>query len=113
LKFYQPVFRIRFFGLPGSGSVRQRYGSRSGFGLNIFSKSNKQKNLGKNNNFVGILKVTDEKEQDPDQLIRGTDPDPYQNVTDPEHCYQLLRHVRSRSGQVEVGTGTRFGEQEN
>jgi hypothetical protein len=24
---------------------------------------------------------------DPDPLVRGTDPDPYQNVTDPKHCF--------------------------
>jgi hypothetical protein len=32
------------------------------------------------------------KEQDPDPLVKGTDPrdpDPYQNVTDPEHCYYV------------------------
>ncbi len=26
------------------------------------------------------------KQQDPDPLVRGPDPDPYQNVTDPQHC---------------------------
>ncbi len=25
-------------------------------------------------------------ELDPDPLVRGTDPDPHQNVTDPQHC---------------------------
>jgi hypothetical protein len=24
--------------------------------------------------------------KDPDPLVRGTDPDPYQNITDPLHC---------------------------
>ncbi len=37
--------------------------------------------------FVATLKVTDGKEQDPDLLARGADPDPYQNVTDPQHCF--------------------------
>ncbi len=42
------------------------------------------------------------------------DPDPYQNATDPEHCYDAINSsatVRSKSEQVEVGT--RFGKQEN
>ncbi len=29
-------------------------------------------------------------EQDPDPLVRGMDPDPYQNVTDPQHCFQHI-----------------------
>jgi hypothetical protein len=45
--------------------------------------------------FVGILKVNDEKKQDPDpgsgsgsinQRHESADPDPLQNVMDPEHC---------------------------
>jgi hypothetical protein len=53
-------------------------------------KSNKQKK--KNLLFFGVLTVTEEKEQDPDpsgsvsQMYGYADPDPYQNVTDPEHC---------------------------
>ncbi len=37
--------------------------------------------------FVGLFKVTEQKGQDPDPLGRGkgsANPDPYQNVTDPE-----------------------------
>jgi hypothetical protein len=26
---------------------------------------------------------------DPDTVLRGIDPDPYQNVTDPQHCQEL------------------------
>jgi hypothetical protein len=28
-----------------------------------------------------------EPDQHPDPLVRGTGTDPYQNVTDPEHCF--------------------------
>jgi hypothetical protein len=28
-------------------------------------------------------------EPDPDPLVRGTDPDPHQDVTDPQHCLRL------------------------
>jgi hypothetical protein len=49
----------------------------------LASKRNKLKNLGEKLFFVGVLKVTDEKKQDPDPQ-----PDPYQNVTDSEHCFQ-------------------------
>jgi hypothetical protein len=32
------------------------------------------------------------KYQDPDPLVRGTDPRmPYQNVKDPQHCQKLLK----------------------
>jgi hypothetical protein len=27
-------------------------------------------------------------ESDPDTLLRGEDPDPHQNVTDPQHCFE-------------------------
>jgi hypothetical protein len=33
---------------------------------------------------------------DPDPLVRGTDPDPHQNVTDPQHC----THLREASWQA-------------
>ena len=52
--------------------------------VNIPSKSNKQKNL----DFVGILKVTGRKEQDPDPQrypYGSKNPDPYQKGMDPEH----------------------------
>ncbi len=47
--------------------------------------------------FLRRLKVTDEKkEQDPelgpDPLLR-VDPDPYQNVTDPERCSEMNVHA--------------------
>ncbi len=41
----------------------------------MYHKSKKQRKTRKKLVFVGILKVPDEKEQEPD-------PDPYQNVTD-------------------------------
>ncbi len=46
--------------------------------VNVVSKREKQKKF-------DILKVTDENQQDPDPLVKGADPDPYQNVTDPQH----------------------------
>ncbi len=56
-----------------------------------------QKEKGKTNLeifFIGILKVTDEKSRIR-SLIRqryGTaDPDPYQNVTDMEHCLKQMK----------------------
>ncbi len=38
--------------------------------------------------FVGVLKVTDEKAGSEfiSQRYRSADPDPYQNVSDQEHC---------------------------
>jgi hypothetical protein len=51
----------------------------------------------KNNIFVDVLEVTDEKsrirtpELDSDPLVRGADPEPYQNVTDPKHC--IIEHI--------------------
>ena len=56
------------------------------------SKSNKQKIVLKNLFFAGILKVNDENSririQDPD-----ADPDPPQNVMDPQHCLKLSTRV--------------------
>ncbi len=69
--------------------------------VNVSSKSNKQKNLRKKI-FVDIWKVTDE-EQDPDPLVRGTDPripNPYQNVTDPDHCLSDIYISRHRSKTI-------------
>ncbi len=48
----------------------------------------------KNLYFAGILKVNDENSRiqdldpdlDPDPLVRGMDPDPPQNVMNPQHC---------------------------
>ncbi len=48
--------------------------------------------------FVGVLKVTDEKSRIPDPYpsvkgkvwILDPNPDPYQNVTDPEHFFYFL-----------------------
>jgi hypothetical protein len=51
------------------------------------------------NNFFGILKVTEDfKESDPeldpepepDPLLGGPDPDPHQSVTDPQHFFWLI-----------------------
>jgi hypothetical protein len=52
--------------------------------------SKKQKNLKKKIFIVGVLKVTDWKEQDPDPLVRGADPDPYQNVIVPNTGKKLF-----------------------
>jgi hypothetical protein len=52
--------------------------------VNVPSNSNKQKRFSnKNCFFVGILKVNDEKSR---IRIQDPDPDPLQNVMDPEHC---------------------------
>ncbi len=43
----------------------------------------------KNFYFVGILSATDENKQDPDRVNQwygSPDPDPYENVTDSQHC---------------------------
>jgi hypothetical protein len=34
------------------------------------------------------MKKESDPKLDPDPLVRGTDPDPHQNVTDPQHCSQ-------------------------
>ncbi len=53
--------------------------------VSVPSKSNKEKK----NFFVGILKVTDKKSRIRicQSDVQSEDPDPYQNVTDPEHWY--------------------------
>jgi hypothetical protein len=65
--------------------------------INLPSKSNKQKNYFFNWYFVGVLKVSDDK-QDPDPHSRlisqrhesaDPDPDPHQNVMDPKHCFSV------------------------
>jgi hypothetical protein len=58
---------------------------------------------------VGVLKAIDEKEQDPDPLDkqeldpdpldRGTDPDPYQNVTDLNTEFNYARTDLSMTGR--------------
>ncbi len=60
--------------------------------VNADSKSNKQKNLDINKFLVAILKVTDENSRIRilSQRYGSADPDPYQNVTDPQHCFQVL-----------------------
>jgi hypothetical protein len=55
--------------------------------VNVPTERNKQKTKKENLFFVGILKTTDKKRR---FRIRNTvygykDPDPYENVTDPEH----------------------------
>jgi hypothetical protein len=42
--------------------------------------------------FVGLWKVTDEK-REPNTFVTGTDPDQYQNVTDPENCVAVLQMI--------------------
>ncbi len=60
--------------------------------VNVTSKSNKQKSSGKKLFFVSILKVTYEKSKILKSVVRygSADPDPYENVTDPQH-YWVLR----------------------
>jgi hypothetical protein len=63
--------------------------------VNVPSKSNKQKALEKKIFFVGILSAADEKIGSGAGSESGfisqwyRSPDPYQNVTDPHHCYSL------------------------
>jgi hypothetical protein len=55
--------------------------------LKVTSKRDEQNNK-KKVIFVGVLKALEGhcgKKQDPDPLVRGTDPDPYKNITNPEH----------------------------
>ncbi len=52
--------------------------------VNVPSKSNRQKNFLKII-FCCRLEGQGRKWQDPDPLVRGTDP--YQNVKDPQHCF--------------------------
>ncbi len=60
--------------------------------VNVPTGSKKHKNLEKNGIFVVILKSTDEKRRNrirnPVYGAKDPDPDPSQNVTDPEHCRQ-------------------------
>jgi len=105
--FYQCSGYVCFWPL-GSESVSHRYGSGSLYhqskivrntfiptvlwllyyflsfknDVNVPSKSYKQKNL-----LAAWRSMT--KYQYPDPLVRGADPDPYQNVTDPQHCIKL------------------------
>jgi hypothetical protein len=45
-----------------------------------------QKVISKKIVFVGVLKVKNERQDpDPDPLVRGADPDPCQDVADPQH----------------------------
>jgi hypothetical protein len=50
----------------------------------VISKEKQRKKLF----FVAVLKVTDEKSRIVSQRYGSVDPDPYQNVMDPEHCYE-------------------------
>jgi hypothetical protein len=48
--------------------------------------------------FVGVLKVNDEDpDPNPDPLVRhgSADPDPHQNVMDPQHCGTDTVHLNS------------------
>ena len=61
--------------------------------VNVPSKSNKQKNFFLNLFFVGVLKVNDENSRIGSEsgsisqrhVSADPDPDPYQNVMDPQH----------------------------
>ncbi len=41
--------------------------------------------------FFCILKINEERRKDP--LVKGTDPDPYQDFMDPQHCFLRLYFV--------------------
>ncbi len=56
--------------------------------VNVPSKSNKQKNIFKNLCFVAVLKVNDENSRSQRHGSEDLDPDPHQNVVDPEHSWQ-------------------------
>jgi hypothetical protein len=43
-------------------------------------------------NFFGIL-VESDPELDPDPLVRDSDPDLHQNVTDPQHCFSAYLNL--------------------
>ncbi len=67
--------------------------------VSVPAESNKQNKLEKNLFFVGILEVTDEKSRIRirKSSVRIQDPDPYKNVTDPEHCWQaFVLHEKKR-----------------
>ncbi len=53
--------------------------------LSTSTVSNKLKKLRKNLFFVGVLRAIDEKSRIRDPVYGSKDPDPFQNVTDPEH----------------------------
>ncbi len=63
--------------------------------VNVLSKSNKRKKC-----LIGVLKVKDENSRmpdpDPAALVRGEDPDPYQNVTDPQSLLKSWALIGSR-----------------
>ncbi len=57
-----------------------------------------QKVISKNINFfVDIMKITDDKRQDPDPEL---DPHPYQNVTDPEHWEEDYKYKKKKAGHT-------------
>jgi hypothetical protein len=104
----------------GSSECQRKFCNRSGFNpsvflkrrgsrgrcdvmndVNVSSKSNKHKKFEKTKkNFIGILKVTDEK-PDPDLFVRSTNPRiriRTKNVTDPKHSH--ISTVPGTSGTV-------------
>jgi hypothetical protein len=61
--------------------------------VNEPSKSDKPKIREKNFfclRLEGHRRKEQDREPDPDPLVRGPEPDPYQNVTDPEHCVSIV-----------------------
>jgi hypothetical protein len=72
--------------------------------VNVPKESNKQNKLQKNLFFVEILEVTDEKSRIRSRIRSGIgcvnqvtgskDPDPYQNVTDPEHWVKERTEIK-------------------
>jgi hypothetical protein len=77
--------------------------------VNVPSKRNKPNKIRKKYFFIGILKVADEKSRIPRSRFesgsihwyRSTDPDPYQNATDPQHC---IRPAFTRGAKCVYGT---------
>ncbi len=76
------------------------------------SKSNRQKNCIKNLFFVGLLKVNDETRGSGSTSGFGSicqrhvspDPDPHQNVMDPEHCSGVMYSTFNDSAALKTYT---------
>jgi hypothetical protein len=67
--------------------------------VNVPSKGSEKKILGKNLFFVGILPLTKRAGSGAgsgtvSQWYGSSDPDPYQNVTGPQHCLKVSKFLR-------------------